>query len=145
MRRSLTFIALTLIAGIVISSCKPKPPPPKSDEEIRTEELTGTWILDAGANVVTVAGRDVSTDWNGFTLTLGDKTYSTSGSFSPEVWPASGTWAFGSSVNILVRDDGIEVSISVTETSLSLQFDYTVAGGRLNGIDGTWIFKLVPQ
>ena len=145
MRNSLTFVAITIIAGIFISSCKKDPPPVKSDEELRIEELNGTWVLDAGSNVVTVAGRDVSADWSGFALTLNEKNYSTSGSDSPEVWPANGTWDFGSDVNKLVRSDGIEISISVTETSLALQFDYSAAGGRLNGIEGTWIFKLVEQ
>ncbi len=145
MRKSLSLVALTLIAGFFISSCEDDTEPPKSDEELRIEELNGIWVLDAGSNVVTVAGRDVSADWSGFALTLNEKNYSTSGSDSPEVWPANGTWDFGSDVNKLVRSDGIEISISVTETSLALQFDYSAAGGRLNGIEGTWIFKLVEQ
>ena len=145
MRKSLTLIALTLLAGIFLSSCKDDTPPAKSDEEQRIEDLAGSWVLDAGSDVVTVAGRDVSTDWSAFTLNLDQKNYTTSGSDSPEVWPASGSWDFGTDINKLVRNDGIELSISVTETSLSIQFDYAAAGGRLSGIEGTWVFKLVPQ
>ena len=145
MRKSLSFVALTLIAGFFIGSCKDKTDPPKSDEELRIAELDGTWVLDAGSNVVTVAGGDVSTDWAGFSLNLNEKNYTANGSDDLLVWPASGSWDFGSDVNKLVRNDGIEMSISVTETALSIQFDYSAAGGRLNGIEGTWVFKLIKQ
>jgi len=144
MRKSLSFVALTLIAGLFISSCNDNTVTPPTDEELRIEELTGTWVLDAGSNVVTVAGRDVSADWAGFALTLNGMAYSSTGADSPEVWPANGTWEFGSDVNKLVRNDGIEMSISVTETSFSIQFDFSAPGGRLTGIEGTWVFKLVP-
>jgi len=84
---------------------------------------------------VTLDGNDRSADWAGFTLTLGDKSYTTSSSSAPEVWPASGTWEFGKNadnsvnVNVLVRDDGVEIQNSVTESSLTLQFTYTAPGG----------------
>ena len=145
MRIRLSLIAFTLIMGVLISGCKEKKTPAKSDEELQIEKLSKTWVLAAESNPVTVDGNDVSTNWTGFTLTLGDKTYQSTGSDSPEVWPASGSWEFGSNVNTLVRDAGIDISISVTDQSLLLQFDYTVAGGRLSGIEGTWVFNMVPQ
>lgn len=145
MRIRLSLIALTVLMGVIVSSCKEKPAPAKTDEQLQTEKLVGTWVLDAGANVVTLDGNDVSADWTSFTLTLGDKTYQTTNAAFAEVWPASGTWAYGADVSKMVRDDGVEISIAVTEdTSLQMQFDYTDAGGRLNGIAGNWIFKLVP-
>jgi len=144
MRIRLSLIALTLLMGVIVSSCKEDPKPPKTDEQLQTEKLVGTWVLDAGANVVTLDGTDVTADWATFTLALGDKTYQTTNAAFAQVWPASGTWAYGASVSTLVRDDGVEISISVTDTSLQLSFDYTDAGGRLNGVTGNWTFKLVP-
>ena len=145
MKIRLSLIALTLVIGVLVSSCKKDPPVTKTDEEVQIEKLTGTWKLQAGANAVTVASNDVTADWTGFTLTLGDKTYQTSSSSEPLIWPSNGTWAFGTSVSTLVRDDGVEVTVSVTDTSLQLQFDYSASGGRLNGIEGNWIFKMVPN
>lgn len=147
MRIRLNLIALTLILGVVVSSCKEDPPPAKTDEQVQTEKLVGTWVLDSPtpANSVTLDGNDVSADWETFELTLGDKTYSSLNATFPEVWPSNGTWAFGANVNTLVRDDGVEISISVTDTSLQLQFDYSDAGGRLSGVTGNWIFKMVPK
>jgi hypothetical protein len=145
MKNRISLIALILFVGALTYSCKEKPPPPKSEEEQQIEKLAKTWVPKSGANAITVGGTDVSQNWSGFVLTLGDKTYQSTGADSPQVWPASGTWAFGSDVNTLVRDDGIEMSITVNESSLRLQFDYTVTGGRLSGIEGQWVFDMVPQ
>jgi len=148
MRIRLSIIAFTLILGVMINGCKTDPPKTKTDEEIQTDKLTGTWVLETGGTnpAVTIDGNDVSADWSGFTLTLGDKTYQTSSADSPEVWPASGTWAYETNdVSKLIRDDGIEISVSVSDTSLQLQFIYSASGGRLAGIEGPWIFRMVPQ
>ena len=149
MRIRFSLIALTLIIGVLVSSCKKDPPVTKTDEEIQIEKLTGTWVLDTSeAKPVTVDNNDPPQDWTGFTLTLGDKTYNanTGASLgSVEVWPSgSGTWAFGTGVTSIVRDDGIVISVSVTDTTLELQFDY-LPGGRVTGIEGNWIFKMVPN
>ena len=108
--------------------------------------LEGTWVLQAGSNAVTIdITNDVTPNWTGFTLTLGNKSYSSSNSPEVLIWPASGTWDFGANVSTLVRNDGVEITVSVTDTSLQMQFDYSASGGRLNGIEGNWVFKMVPQ
>ena len=145
MRIRLSLIALTLIMGVLVSSCKKNPPPTQSEEDIQIEKLSGTWVVPATANSVLIDGNDVSTDWSSFILTLGNKTYQNTGADSPEVWPASGTWAFGTSVSTLVRDDGVEITVVVSDTSLKMDFDYTASGGRLDGIEGHWVFNMVPQ
>jgi hypothetical protein len=146
MRMRLVLPVLVLVLGIVVSSCKPKPPPPKSDEELQLEKLVNTWVLEPGNNSVTRDGNSDVANWSGFILTLGNKTYQTSSSGLPEVWPASGAWAFGSTVNILVRDAAIDMEVAVVEnTSLELKFTIPPAGGRITGIEGLWVFKMVPQ
>ena len=145
MRIRFSLIALTLVMGVLVSSCKKDKTDTKTDEQKKIEQLAKTWVLAAGSNVVTVAGTDVTTEWANFVLTLGDKTYQTSGADSPLVWPASGTWAFGANLSTLVRDDGVEITIILTDTSLDLQFNYTASGGRFDGIEGNWIFKMVAQ
>jgi hypothetical protein len=146
MRMRLILPILVLVLGVIVSSCKPKPPPPKSDEELQLEKLVNTWVLEPGNNSVTRDGGSDVSNWQGFILTLGNKTYQSTSSSAPEVWPASGSWEFGSTVNILVRDAAIDMEVAVVEnTSLELKFTIPPTGGRLAGIEGLWVFKMVPQ
>ena len=56
-----------------------------------------------------------------------------------EVWPNSGSWTFqNGDKNKLQRNDGVVMSISVTETTLRTSF--TVSGGIK---DGNWVFDFV--
>jgi hypothetical protein len=145
MKFRISFLATVLVLGTLVYSCKEKEKPKKTDEEINTELLSKAWVPQTGANATTVAGNDVSDIWAGFVLTMGDKTYSSSGADAPEVWPASGTWAFGTDANTLVRNDGIEIAISVSETTLVMKFNYSASGGRLSGLEGDWVFNMIPQ
>ncbi len=151
MKTKLNLVLVTLLAVALLNGCKKKEEPTKSDEEIQLEKLSKTWALGTGSDAVTYEGTPVATDWAGFTLTLGNKTYSSANAFSPDIWPASGSWDFGkntdgsTNVNVMVRDDGTEISIQVTDTSLKLQFTYSATGGRLTGIEGDWVFDMVPQ
>ena len=145
MKSKLTFLAALIVLGVVFSSCKKKTEEPKSDEQIQLEKLTGTWAVPAGppANAVTFQSNDLSSDWSSFTITFTDGSFSTTGnSYSPEVWPTSGSWSFANGdVNTLMRGDGIDINISVSETTLTMSFTYTTPGGRLNGVDGSWVFN----
>ena len=145
MNSKILILVMGLVFSTVIFSCKKDDPPPKTQEEINTELLSKAWVPQTGSNTITVAGTDVSDIWSAFVLTLGDKTYSSTGADAVEVWPASGTWAFGADANTLVRNDGIEIAISVTETTLVMKFNYSASGGRLSGIEGDWVFNMVPQ
>ena len=67
--------------------------------------------------------------------------YSTTGSDSDEIWASSGTWEFqNGDKNKILRNDGIAVSISLTETTLRTSF--TTSGGLK---DGNWVFDFVKQ
>ena len=140
-------VALTLITGLLINGCKKDPDPGPTAEEQQIEKLSKTWVKASGANTVTVEGVDVGDDWATFTLTIAEGTYSTSNAFSADVWPASGTWAFLSDtdLNTVVRDNVTNITISVTDNSLLMEFEYSSTGGRVTGIDGTWVFNMVPQ
>lgn len=145
MKFRISFLTTVLVLGTLAYSCKEKEKPKKTDEEINTELLSKPWVPQTGANATTVAGNDVSDIWAGFVLTMGDESYSSSGADAAEVWPASGSWAFGTDANTLVRSDGVEIAISVSETTLVMKFNYSASGGRLNGIEGDWVFNMVPQ
>ncbi|MDH5399568.1 MAG: hypothetical protein OEX02_15570 [Cyclobacteriaceae bacterium] len=154
----LSFLKMDKLSGLVVigilavlvatNGCKPKPTDEPTPEEAQTTKLSRSWT----ANKVTFNGtEDRSADWSGFTLTVAaDGKYSTSNAFSPGPWPASGTWAFaadGSAVNInkVVRDDGLEISISVSDTDLTLTFIFNDAvnnGGRVDAVNGEYVFEM---
>jgi len=137
-----------MIAAALLAGCKGGGNGDPSAEEEQLKKLTKTWTTES----VTFGGNeDRTTDWSQFTLTVtGTKGYSTTGAFSPGPWPTSGTWDFaqnGDVVNInkVIRDDGLEVAITVTETSLTMTFTYDEAthqGSRTEAVNGEYVFKM---
>jgi hypothetical protein len=148
MKSKFSILAMVLVLNMVVFSCKEKPPPPKTDQEINKEILMSTaWVPAAGSNQITVGTppSDVSDSWRDFELTFGDGSYSSTGAPNPEIWPASGTWAFdGTSATTLIRDGALEITLStISDTALKMEFTYTA--GRVNGIEGAWVFNMVPK
>jgi len=144
-------LTIALILGIfVLVGCKKTPTPQPTEEELRLDEIVGTWQL--GSGTVSLDGDDRTADWAGFVVTFTDsKGYSTTNSFDENVWPPAGTWNFqgttGTALDVLVRSDGISVNItSISATSLTLTFDYLLSAplknGRVESIEGNWIFSL---
>ncbi|MDH5399917.1 MAG: hypothetical protein OEX02_17320 [Cyclobacteriaceae bacterium] len=144
-----TLAIILLVASLfLMNGCKKPVDDAPSPEEQQVTRLSKTWNVES----VTFGGsEDRTADWSGFSLTVtANKTYSTSGAFSPGPWPTSGTWDFaqdGDAVNInkVVRDDGLEVSISVSETALTMTFtfDDTIHnGGRAEAVSGEYVFKM---
>ena len=129
MKIRISFLATVLVLGTLVYSCKEKPPPPKTDEEINTELLSKAWVPATTSSAITVEGTNVSDLWSAFVLTFTDGSYTSSGADAAEVWPASGSWTFkADDANTLVRSDGIEIAISVTETTLVMKFNYSASG-----------------
>ena len=90
---------------------------------------------------ITLDGADATSNFDGLVLTIkSDKTYSTNGSYDP-VWPSSGSFTFGSDINTLTRDDGVSMTISVSETSLTITFTYADSGGRIDALPGDYVFS----
>jgi uncharacterized protein YndB with AHSA1/START domain len=146
MKTKLTLLAIILVSGALWSSCKKDPPPAKTPEQEQTEKLAKTWILASGATAVTINSVDVSEDWASFELTFTDGGYTSTNANAAEVWPGSGTWSFATDdVTTLLRNDGTEITVNVTENALLMQFTYSSTGGRLDGTDGNWVFNMIPK
>ena len=111
--------------------------------------LDGTWKL----NSVTNEGNPRD-EWTGFTLTLSldddfaGGTYTASGIPAEDtdklVWSTSGTFTASSDLTTLTRNDGIVMTLVVSETALNLSFTVPESGGRVDGFTGAWVFKMVP-
>ncbi len=146
-----TIIAVILIGScVVISSCKGDEPSLTQQQKV-TKLLTdngGTWTLPSTAGVV-VDGLDVTSDlFQGFSITFGDGTLTTTGT-SP-VWLRNDTWSFkDETATVIIRgQDNKEVTIKeITKDNLVLSLDwdqetYAPDGGRTRSIKGTYEFVL---
>jgi len=130
---------LITFAGCKKDSSDPVGPDPLADR--LTELMNGgsTWDL---VNV-TKDGYDVSDQFNGFKLTIGEFTYSTTNALAT-AWPVSGIWAFNNdNPNSIVRDNDVIISTSISNNQLTLSFSVTgLSGGRLASVDGDYVFTL---
>ena len=139
-------LAFTLIGIVSLTACgggdTPAPVVDPTQEII--DALTKTWSVSS----VTLDNTDVTTDWNGFTLTFdSSKGYSATAlnAESILVWPASGSYSFpnANNTNQILRNDGVEITLSnVTETSATLSFQITGRNGRTEGLIGQWVFVM---
>ena len=119
-------------------------PTPTDPLDAQAALLNGNWKVK-DANSVTKDGTIVDV-FTTMTLNISGGTkdggnYSTSHNedSGTEVWPNSGSWTFqGGDKNKLQRNDGVVMSISVTESTLRTSF--TVSGGIK---DGNWVFDFV--
>ncbi|WP_370086627.1 hypothetical protein [Ekhidna sp.] len=161
MKRLSNLLAALVFASLVIfMSCGGGGSDPgPSVGETQASLFEGTWNVSGNPTY----DNQTEGTWTGFTLTIsgiaegsngvwgGNFTASGIPSGYGEVWggasdatSVSGTWAFESatSVNTVIRsNDGVEVTITPSTTSLSTQF--TVAStARTSGIfDELWVFQ----
>lgn len=138
-------ISVILIAGLLLATgCKKKHDDPTPQDSQKTLLINNgvSWTLGS----VTKDGLDVTDQFTGFKLTIGDFTYTTVNAL-PSAWPASGTWSFANEAGTLVdRNDGVQIAVVATTTSLKLTFSVTGLGdgGRIKGVNGEYVFDLVP-
>lgn len=131
-------IIVPLCILITFQNCKQDAAP--SEQEVVLSALTGvTWKVGA----VTIDGVDKNAMYPGLTVSFAASTFSsTNGKL---VWPATGTWTFGSdNGRILVRDDGISVSITdISDSQLKLALSWTkttLDAGRPASLRGAHVF-----
>jgi len=147
-------LIIFLFTILTCLGCKDDDTPVVDPIQERIELLAKTWVPNTGS-AVTVDGIDVSSEFNGFTLTFtesfGYLTTNVGPNFT-DVWPASGTWSFainsdGSSNINMIERDGISITInSINASSLRISFVFLTARASGNaGIEGSYVFDLVSQ
>jgi hypothetical protein len=150
----MTFIKHTLtialvFALLVFTGCKDNDVDPTAaalNEQLNALMNGGSsWVLGSTGSV-TKDGVDVSSQFAGFKLTIGNKTYTTQNSLR-HVWNASGTWGFpGDNPDLILKDGSVEVSVSHSDSSLTLTFTAgNSEGGRLNSVSGEYVFHLISE
>ena len=143
-------LTLILLVSFITFSCGDDDgggdptPTPTDPLDAQAALLNGNWKVK-DANSVTKDGTivDVFTTMtlniSGGTKSGGNYSTSHNEDSGTEVWPNSGSWTFQSGdKNKLLRNDGVVMSISVTESTLRTSF--TVSGGIK---DGNWVFNFV--
>jgi len=144
-----------ILSLVVISSCKDPVEPEPSAEEVQTTLLAQTWNVGTSANDVTLDTQDEIANWANFSVVFNSNGSYTASNISQErtgtVWPTSGSWKFkgagtdGVDINTIIRDadtnNETSIKITVSDTSLTMTFDYTEPGGRTGGINGSWAFN----
>ena len=133
---TLLLSSFMLISLLTQSGCKKDEPTP---QDIIKQNLVGSlWRIKS----VTVDGVDQTSMYSGMTIQFTATTYSTTQ--GRVIWPASGSWRFVSTDGSLVRDDGLELTIAVTNTTLDIDLfwpERDIGGGRSNALSGNHTFS----
>ena len=141
------FLIYSFLIVVILTGCKKPTPDPTPDPlKIQLENLKNanvSWGIVGGS--VVKDGYDVSSQFTGFTLTIGEFTYTTQNSLA-SAWASSGSWQFNANnPNKIVRDDGVLVEVNLINNVLILTFYVSNIGGRSNGINGNYTFTLTSN
>lgn len=153
MKRTRFLIVLALL-GVAASfwQCGSDSSPTPNPQDEQLAKLTKTWKATSVRFAVTGTPQPV-TGYDSFTLTMtgtpGQSTFDFSTTGRPSgtnnnCWPASGKFTFGTAFEtVLLRDDGIQVTYTVNESVLQMNFTYAGGGfsGRTSSIEGAWVFE----
>lgn len=138
-------LLIGVMSLIIITSCKGSgdDTPAPTDQEIAQAILENTWIVGSTGSI-SVDNTDVTDRYDGFSLNIGNGTYTTTN--AGDLFPASGTWEWvGETDNIFTTGNGKEITITeLTETQFSFQFlktEQNVAAG----ISGNYSISLTAQ
>lgn len=137
-------IALTLafIMIIFIASCggDDPSPPEETPQEIAQALLQNNWTIANGGSI-TLDGSDVSSRYDGFTLNVGNLSFTTTN--AGELFPANGTWQWvGTTDNMVTTGNGKEITITqLTTTRFVFSFQKTNQNTAA-GVPGSYVVTL---
>lgn len=143
------FFAVMACIALATGGCKDDSgdSAPSATDSRLTELMNNGVLWTLSSQGVTKDGFDVSDQFAGFKLNIGNKVYNTINGKSP-VWETSGSWDFiDNNPNQLLRDGSTQISISLSGGNLALTFmaDGVSQGGRSEAVSGEYIFHLVSE
>lgn len=134
-------MSIGVIAFMSLSFCNQNNQTPSAQDIVKAKLISSNWKMQS----VNVDGVDQSVVYKGLTLRFTSTTYSTTN--GGIVWPSSGLWNFLNSDGTMIkRDDGLEIMVAVTDTTLKLSLNWpitTLGGGRVISIKGQNVFNFV--
>ena len=144
-------ISIILVAFIVlVSGCSSHHENERSIADQQLDKLRFTW-KSSGVTLDGVAKDTYSNFKLAASGIQGNKIFGFTAEGRPSLspWPAMGTFAFDEidPLTKLLRDDNISITYEVTETTLTLRFNYAMAGfqGRIDAVKGQWEFRFAKQ
>ena len=147
--RNMTLLLYALVMLVVIvqlmscggSKSDPTPATPSAQDDVKTKLTANNWNMQS----VSVDGVDKSSLYNGLTIKFSGTTFTVTN--GGPVWPASGSWSFTADDGTKIkRDDGIEVLVEATATTLKLTLTWTkttLGSGRVESVKGQNVFTFV--
>jgi hypothetical protein len=142
------YVGFLLALTISMMSCSKSTPLSPQDQTKNlligspgSSSTPATWTLQSES----VDGVDQSTMFKGFTITFTQTGFTTTNGGG--IWPASGTWSFqGTSTTTITRNDGTNVQIQVSSSSLVMTITWTITTfgpGRTESTKGVNIFTMI--
>ncbi|MFY0593663.1 hypothetical protein [Roseivirga sp.] len=118
---NVSMVLLSYLLLVFITSCGGDDTPELTPQEIAEQLLETSWSIANGGSI-TLDQVDVSDRYQGFSLTIGDATYTTLN--AGELFPASGTWEWvGTTDNMVTTGSGKEITITnLSETQIVFRF-----------------------
>lgn len=154
MKKLLNYLTiLSFLSIVVLISCggggdDGPTDPVKTPEQLQAEKIVGKTWKATGTNAGVTLDGVAAPAWAGFTLNFtGNENggnFTTTNSQSPLVWPATGTWRFQNGVTTVLRSDGVQMTLNVTDTELTLSFTIVDPSGRVEGVGGAYVFRIIP-
>jgi hypothetical protein len=130
-------VVITLLLQIM--GCGSSDPAPSAQDAVKAKLTSGKWNMQTAQ----VDGVDKTATYAGLSVTFTSTSYSTTN--GKALWPASGSWSFVDAAGKKVkREDGTEIDVEVTDTSLKLSFSWTktnLGGGRVESIAGKHVLS----
>jgi hypothetical protein len=143
-------LVILIVAAPMLFECGGSKNPEPSGPDQQLTKLSKTWKCTAAT-----LDSQPQTGYTNMTLTIsgtaGQATfnYTTTGRPALSPWAAAGTFTFDTTdfATSVKRDDGVQVTYSVTATQLQTAFAYSGAGiaGRVSNVKGQWSFTFTPQ
>lgn len=131
----LSLVMLSLFAGV--SSCGGGGgEPEKTPQEIAQELLLTTWNMTA----ITLDGSDVSELYPGFSITIGDGSFTTTNAGG--LFPAQGTWDWvGDSDNMIMTGRGKSITITTLSASSAVLSFIKTSANQAAGSSGSYVIN----
>ena len=151
-----------MVLGVMFlfTACGPGEGNEPTPAELQLERLVGDYKASSSkswtvSEVLFDGSENRTADWTGFTITMsttgtisGTHSYTTTGGLAGGPWPGSGSWEFGGTVdnpniNKIIRDDGLEIAITVNDSQLTMTFifDNNIhTSGRIEAVNGEYSF-----
>jgi hypothetical protein len=142
MKYSIALLALVLVLSF--PACDGTEEPSLTPSEETQALLTGTGSTPKSWKMQTVKvdGTDQSSLFTGMTIAFGKGTFTVTG--GGPVWPSSGTFTINDAGTTIKRSDGVDVTVVVTETKLTLTMAWTkktFGPGRTASVAGQHVFE----